>query len=137
MERVAFRLWTMAVLIDRTIGETYLRAPRNYGSFPDTLRFLPARGDVRNSSRGRARAYSHRRRPNAGELIDDIEVDHQRHRQKRKIIIAGVISGRPLCASGFPSLRGPIGSIALAQALVFDLGMLQMIGEWVRGQSRA
>jgi hypothetical protein len=65
MERVALRLWTMAVLIDGTIGETYLRAPRNYGSFPDILRFLPARGDVRNSSRGRARAYSHRRRPNA------------------------------------------------------------------------
>jgi len=35
------------------------------------------------------------------------------------------------------SLREPIGSIALAQALMFDLGMLQMIGEWVRGQSRA
>jgi hypothetical protein len=34
MERVALRLWTMAVLIDGTIGETYLRAPRNYGSFP-------------------------------------------------------------------------------------------------------
>lgn len=41
----ALALWTMAGPIAGTIGQTYLRNRGYDGLLPDTLRFLPARGD--------------------------------------------------------------------------------------------